>query len=304
MAHIHHQLLILLGFAIGLGHSFASPSPKRILVTGANKGIGRAICERLLSDDPDVHVLLGARDKAKGDQTISEISSSIPGSADRLKCIQIDTSSDDSVQAAAEQVASGGPLYAICNNAGIWSDGFDNTLQVNYFGPRRVNDAFVPNLVHPGGRVVNIASASGPMFVLGCGVQDLKQKLANPKEFVSDISELDKIALGYSGMMDYGGDSYGVSKALLNAYTVLHAIQEPELIINSCSPGFIKTDLTIDAGLGASNPPSMGAFAPCELLLSSEFEAPRPTGRYYGSDAVRSPLDSYRGPGEPPYDGP
>ena len=28
------------------------------------------------------------------------------------------------------------------------------------------------------------------------------------------------------------------------------------------------------------------------------------TGRYYGSDAVRSPMDRYRSPGAPPYEGP
>lgn len=59
----------------------------------------------------------------------------------------------------------------------------------------------------------------------------------------------------------------------------------------------------MNAGLGATNPPEKGAFAPVELLMSDEI-AKLPTGRYYGSDAVRSPLFCYRGPGEPPYEGP
>jgi hypothetical protein len=28
-----------------------------------------------------------------------------------------------------------------------------------------------------------------------------------------------------------------------------------------------------------------------------------PTGRYYGSDCLRSPIHVYRGPGDPPYEG-
>ena len=189
------------------------------------------------------------------------------------------------------------------NNAGSINEGYDGTLQVNYFGPRRVNDAFGPNLVRPGGRIVNIASASGPMFVAGCGLPELREKLADPSKITGGIDELDDMAKGYFGMTDYGGEAYGVSKALLNAYTYVHARSEPDLIINSCSPGFIKTDLTVNAGLGATNPPEKGAFAPVQLLMSDEFES-LPTGRYYGSDAVRSPLFKYRGPGDPPYDGP
>lgn len=74
------------------------------------------------------------------------------------------------------------------------------------------------------------------MFVNSCGVPELKQKLADPSTITGGVDELDEIAKGYFGMMDYGGESYGVSKALLNAYTYVHAKMEPDLIINSCSP--------------------------------------------------------------------
>ena len=47
--------------------------------------------------------------------------------------------------------------------------------------------------------------------------------------------------------------------------------------------------------------PDEGAFAPMALLFSSELEG---NGRYYGSDAKRSPLDKYRAPGTPAFEGP
>ena len=45
--------------------------------------------------------------------------------------------------------------------------------------------------------------------------------------------------------------------------------------------------------------PAEGARAPIHLLCG-ELEG---NGRYYGSDAKRSPLDRYREPGSPPYVG-
>uniref|UniRef100_A0A7S1Z788 Ketoreductase domain-containing protein n=1 Tax=Trieres chinensis TaxID=1514140 RepID=A0A7S1Z788_TRICV len=282
--------------------SLATMSSKTVLVTGGNKGIGKAVCARLLSDHPDVTVLLGSRDAGRGDEAVRDLESTVPGAGGRVKSIVIDTSSDESVKAAANSCGDG-PLYGVVNNAGIWGKSFDDTLDVNYFGVRRVCDAFEPKLVRPGGRIVNIGSASGPMFVAGCRARDLRSKLADPLSIKGGVAELDEIAKSYFGVTDYGGDAYGLSKALLNAYTVLHARDEPDLIVNSCSPGFIRTDLTINAGLGATNPPEKGAFAPVDLLMNSKFEG-IPTGRYYGSDAVRSPLDCYRGPGDPPFEGP
>jgi NAD(P)-dependent dehydrogenase (short-subunit alcohol dehydrogenase family) len=112
------------------------------------------------------------------------------------------------------------------------------------------------------------------------------------------IDELDVMARSHPWESDNG---YGISKALLNAYTVLHAKSNPDLIVNSVTPGWIATDLT--KGTGASKPPSQGAVPVCKLLMDDEFAEPslHPTGRYYGSDGVRSPLHYYRGPGEAPY---
>ena len=44
------------------------------------------------------------------------------------------------------------------------------------------------------------------------------------------------------------GNAYGLSKACLNAYTVMLARQHPHLTINACTPGYIATDLTAADG--------------------------------------------------------
>jgi carbonyl reductase 1 len=169
----------------------------------------------------------------------------------------------------------------------------EEVLNTNYFGPRRVNDTFGKLLKSSGGRIVNIASASGPNFVSKMSDREpMKEKLTKPWTITGGITELDSFAPNMKG------DSYGASKALVNAYTGLHAKTDKNLIINSCSPGWIATDMT--QGMGASNPPSKGAVVPCWLMMDEEV-GKQPTGRYYGSDCVRSPLHFYRGPGEKPY---
>ena len=63
--------------------------------------------------------------------------------------------------------------------------------------------------------------------------------------------------------------------------------------------GHYKTDGKSAADLGMK-PPSEGTRATLFCLLGD----PQGNGRYYGSDAVRSPMDRYRSPGAPPYEGP
>ena len=281
-----------------------SSSTKHILVTGGNKGIGKAICERLLDKYPDTHVILGSRDVQRGEEACRDICASLNAVSDRLSMVKIDTSSDASVGEAVEEITnkfqdSGSALYGIVNNAGIgFGYTYEQTLQTNYFGPRRVTDAFRKLLQKTGSRVVNIGSASGPMFVNGLqDSNDLKHKLSSPLSGIpGGLTELDDIARGYFGQKG-GGDAYGLSKALLNAYVAIYARENTNLVVNSCSPGYIATDIT--KGMGATNPPSKGAECPVTLMM----EGGVGSGWYYGSDAVRSPLNVYRGPGDPPYEG-
>ena len=51
----------------------------------------------------------------------------------------------------------------------------------------------------------------------------------------------------------------------------------------------------------AGKTPDEGTVSTMYLLFDDAIEG---NGRYYGSDAKRSPLDVYRSPGSPPYEGP
>ena len=115
----------------------------------------------------------------------------------------------------------------------------------------------------------------------------------------------DSDAFTRRGLSD--GAPYGLSKACANAYTLHLARENPRLVINACTPGFIATDLTrhYEEGRGQALE-AMGAKTPREgadSTLFLLFGAPEGSGHYYGSDARRSPLDRYRAPGSPAYDG-
>ena len=94
-----------------------------------------------------------------------------------------------------------------------------------------------------------------------------------------------------------GWGVYGLSKAALIAYTMVLARQHPKLAINSCTPGFINTNMT--KGMGAKLQPEQGTVSIRHLL----FGKLGGNGWYYGSDAKRSPLHIMRNPGEKVYTG-
>ena len=292
-------------------------APSRILVTGANKGIGFAVVEAILQRDPAAIVVLGARNGALGEAARDRLA---PSAAARVEVVELDVTSDASVFAAANAIAAGGDqLAAIVNNAGV-PDGDipDRVLNVNFYGAIRCMDAFRPLLV-PDGRIINVSSAVGPMFVAKCS--DARRKCFTDSvahscdsirgaaaEFLAAASASTAdggallSALGYPAPLD-GMSAYGASKAFLNAYTASLAA-ETSLRVNACTPGFISTDLTRRM-LKDKTPEQAGALQPADgaRVVLHLLYTDTPRGAYYGSDSKRSPLDKYRGPGEPEYDG-
>ena len=269
---------------------------KVILITGGNRGIGKAICKALLQQHPNVHVLLGSRNVDKGKQAADEIKEqnrSLPSCS--LTVVQLDVTSDSSVQAAAQMVERlGCKLYGIVNNAAVspcTSTSCSHLLDTNYFGPRRINNAFSPILIKPGGRIVNVSSVGAPTYLSGClfyfGAKgkrrELHYRLANPCSGGDGVEGLDRLAREALGLckptlgtfvgapvLRPKDHAYQLSKAFLNAYTVLHSLAEPDLIINSCCTGFVDTDL-VPKRLGFTGTTDEGAAMPMELLMQDMY---------------------------------
>ena len=77
---------------------------KRILITGANKGIGLATVKKLLDSYSDTYVLLGSRDLTRGKQALKNLLKDDPEFKERIYLVQIDVEQDDSVNLAAKEV--------------------------------------------------------------------------------------------------------------------------------------------------------------------------------------------------------
>jgi NAD(P)-dependent dehydrogenase (short-subunit alcohol dehydrogenase family) len=158
------------------------------------------------------------------------------------------------VRAAAEEVAARfgiepPPLYGIVNNAGLGTgQPTADILQVNVFGARRVTEAFLP-LLDPCGRIVNVSSAAGPVYVNRCG-GELARLFVDPRVTWSQLAAVmephlrDRTEQPLVALSTFADGAYGLSKACLNAYTMIVAREHPNLSVNACTPGFCATDMT------------------------------------------------------------
>ncbi len=128
-----------------------------VLVTGAARGIGKAIVARLAADGWDV--IAGVRN-----DTDAEVMSAIP----RVRTVLLDVTSAEHIAALAESLPS--RLDAVVNNAGVVVGGPLETvsvddlrrqLEINVVGQLAVTQAVLPQLREAQGRIVFISSVNG-----------------------------------------------------------------------------------------------------------------------------------------------
>ncbi len=139
--------------------------PRRILITGASRGIGRAAAEILARQGH--RVVLAARDE---DQLL-RLQTSLRQEGRETEVVAVDVTQEDSVQRCAEMVLAGGPLDVLVNNAGSLDQATflaqergsrRSEMDVNYFGALNMTQAFLPSFIQRGeGGVVNVSSMLG-----------------------------------------------------------------------------------------------------------------------------------------------
>jgi len=137
---------------------------RTVLVTGANRGIGRASVRELAR--LGFQVIAGVRNEADGRTLAAEVGPAV-------SAILLDVTRPDQVARAAEAVrAAAGErgLYGLVNNAGIVVAGpaeflpleaLREQLEVNLVGLLGLTQALLPALRRAGGRIVNVSSVNG-----------------------------------------------------------------------------------------------------------------------------------------------
>jgi 3-oxoacyl-[acyl-carrier protein] reductase len=187
---------------------------KVALVTGASRGIGRAIATLLAARGATV--FLGARDAARLEETAAEIASA----GGRGRALTLDVADRGSVAAAfARILEEQGRIDHLVNNAGITRDNlllrmkgeeWDQVLATNLTGVFHCTQAALrPMLKQKGGRIVNVTSVVG--------------LTGNP-----------------------GQANYAASKAGIIGFTksVAREVASRSITVNAVAPGFIETDMT------------------------------------------------------------
>ncbi len=225
----------------------AAGAPRRILITGANRSLGREAARQLIEAGHEVWI--GARDPERGEAAASDLGG---------RFVRLDVTDDASVAAARDTIAAAGGLDVLVNNAGILGakvsvaetgvDDLREVYETNVFGVVRVAQAFLPLLAESEAPVVvNVSSGMGSLG-----------RTTDPERIESTIVNL----------------TYSSSKAALNMITSQYAKAYPEMQINAVDPGYTATDFNAHSG-----PQTVEEGAEI-IVRAAQFGPDGPTGAY------------------------
>jgi NAD(P)-dependent dehydrogenase (short-subunit alcohol dehydrogenase family) len=143
-----------------------SQQGRRVLITGANSGIGYEAALELARNGAEI--ILPARSLEKANDAITRVRRSVPSA--KLTPGLLDLASLVSVRAFAAFIAENFPgqsLDLLINNAGVMAvpqreltvDGYERQFATNYLGPFLLTALIYPHLKkRPGTRIVTVAS--------------------------------------------------------------------------------------------------------------------------------------------------
>jgi len=188
---------------------------KIALVTGASRGIGSAIAERLGKDGYTVIVnYSGSKDRAEA--VVNKIKEA-GGNAESYQC---HVQEYDSVKEMIKYITDTyGQIDVVVNNAGITKDGllmrmkpadFDNVIDINLKGAFNViQNISRPMIRKASGRIINISSVVA--------------------------------SLGNAGQANYVASKAGIDGL---TRSVARELAAKNITVNAIAPGFIESDMT------------------------------------------------------------
>lgn len=225
------------------------------IVTGAGRGIGEAIAQRLAAEGARVACV--SRSEANSARVAEGINAV---QADAARAYAVDVADRKAVAEVVEKIyADFGKVDILVNNAGVTRDGltmrmseedWDIVLDTNLKGAFNfIQGVMRPMIKQRSGRIINIASVAGLM--------------------------------GNTGQANYAA-----SKAGLVGLTksIARELASRSITANAVAPGFIKTDMTevlpeaVKNGVVSQIP--MGAFGEAEDISAAVAFLASPEARY------------------------
>ncbi len=201
----------------------ATKNDRVVLITGANKGLGKEIGRQL--GGLGYTVVLASRNEQAGEAVVNEL---VAAGCDAYT-VRLEVTNPDDIAGLVNYLEKTfGRLDVLVNNAGIaleWdgkptdSDKVRRTLEVNLIAPFAITEALVPLLSRSSdARVINQSSMLGSMGV----AESMWEQMA--------------------GFMSVG---YSTSKAGLNMLTLIQSktLAGKGIAVAAAHPGWVKTDL-------------------------------------------------------------
>jgi carbonyl reductase 1 len=261
------------------------------VVTGANKGIGYFIALQLALSGLFEQIILACRDTQRATSAVetiqAQLSSNVKVSSESLTLGDIDSH----IAFTNAMETKYGKIDCLINNAAFAYKGSDPTpfeqqtkptLDVNFRGTVDLTTRLLPLLkkgTDP--RLVNVASMAGRLSQVST---ELQGKLSSPTLTIDELN--DTMNDFESSVQDntykskgWSNSNYGVSKLALIAATNVLARENPTIAINSCCPGYCKTDMTSQNGI---RPPEDGAK---NAVIPATMTNP-PTGAFFSNYVV------------------
>ncbi len=244
---------------------------RTIVITGANKGLGYAIVEKLLTRPGAYDIILTSRDISLGEKAIKALQTAHPSSPSKLFYHQLDVNNEKSIDSFVDWLKTNkGKVDILINNAGVmYRTATDEekkfTIQTNYFSVVTLTEKILP-LLAADGKVLMMSSLVGQ---LASQSSTLRKALEDPN---LDLQKLNDIAHNFINLtQDFQSNafmpeaSYPGSKALLNIYVrnVLTSQLKSTQQVYCISPGWCRTDMGTDQ---AWLSPEEGADTPVYLV--------------------------------------
>jgi len=195
---------------------------KICLVTGANRGIGRATVEGLARQGATV--LMVCRDRTSGEAARQELAAATGNQT--LELFTADLSVQAEVRRLAEEIkAKHSRLDVLVSNAGVFNPNRENTVDdieatfaVNHLAPfMLIND------------LLDLLKASAPARVV-IVASEAHQRVSDPEDWVSTKSYNARTAYNRSKLAN-----------VVYSYDLAHRLEGTGVTVNACHPGWVNT---------------------------------------------------------------